>query len=239
MDSADDLEALVSTPRFKTYIDLAAGDRTKAMELYHWTGDVAGALLTDFRVLEVLFRNRIDSSIAEYVKAHHPLTVGEWLEDSSWISASGYWWDRNAQRAIDDARRRVHKPHPTRGQIVAELTFGFWRYVISGRYEESFWIPILDHAFTGLPGHAPGDRRRALEEHLIVLNKLRNRVAHHEPICRSWTFRFRAGRVEVMSLETQYRHLIQVIDWIDPGAGRWITTNSQAVKLLLNPPVKL
>lgn len=236
MNTPDNLEALISAPRFQTYVNMCNGDKAQAVELYHWTGEVSGALLTDFRVLEVLFRNLIDSAIDDYVKTNHSQMVGEWIDNDSWIPPAGYWWDREAQRAIDQARRRVHDRNPTRGQIVAELMFGFWRYVISGRYEESFWIPILDHAFTDIPGHAPGDRRRTLEESLIVLNKLRNRLAHHEPICRPWTFQFRRGRTEVMSLDTQYKHLLQVVDWIDPTATTWITSNTRMLELLNRRP---
>ena len=49
VDSADRLEELVSGPRFATYVSLAGGDRDRAVELYHRTGDVAGGLMADFR----------------------------------------------------------------------------------------------------------------------------------------------------------------------------------------------
>ena len=57
----------MSGPRFATYVNLAGGDRDRAVELYHWTGDIAGGLMADFRVLEVLLRNRIDQTMSEHV----------------------------------------------------------------------------------------------------------------------------------------------------------------------------
>ena len=56
---ADKLEHFISQPRFASYVDACDGDRGRAAELYHWTGEVAGALLVDFRHLEVIVRNPV------------------------------------------------------------------------------------------------------------------------------------------------------------------------------------
>jgi hypothetical protein len=36
------------------------------------------------------------------------------------------------------------------GKVVAELTFGFWRYILAGTYQATLWSPALRHAFPHL-----------------------------------------------------------------------------------------
>lgn len=241
MDTAETLETLISKPRFGTYVDLALGDRAKAVELYHWTGNVAGGLMTDFRVLEVLLRNRIDTAMATH--ARQRAGVGEWFDDPQWIEPPGHWWDQAAIDSIDRAKHELRQQlspgrSMQRGQLVAKLSFGFWKRPTHARYEESFWLPALDKAFV-VPAPNAVARREMLFDHLTVLNDLRNRVAHHEPICKPWRFIVRGGRDVMYPLDVQYRMLVNVTEWIDHAAGEWIKNNSTALPLLVKPPVKL
>ena len=240
MDTPDRLEELVSGPRFATYVNLAGGDRDRAVELYHWTGDVAGGLMADFRVLEVLLRNRIDQTMSEHVA--NTSGAGEWFEDSSWVTTGNYL-DRQAISSVDRARETVQERTPTgtpvsRGKIVAALSFGFWKRPTHARYEESFWLPALDQAFD-VPGSNAVARREVLFDHLTVLNDLRNRVAHHEPICKPWRFIVRGGRDVMYRLDVQYKMLVDVVGWIDADAGEWVKQHSTALPLLVSPPVNL
>ena len=132
----------MSGPRFATYVSLAGGDRDRAVELYHRTGDVAGGLMADFRALEVLLRNRIDKTMSERVA--NTSGAGEWFKDSSWVTTGNYL-DRQAISSVDRARETVQERTPrgtpvSRGKIVAALSFGFWKRPTHARYEESFWI---------------------------------------------------------------------------------------------------
>jgi hypothetical protein len=59
--------------------------------------------------------------------------------------------------------------------VVAQLTFGFWISLISGRYHRSLWIPTLHRVFLGAT-------RGVLHEDFQKILSLRNRIMHHEPI---------------------------------------------------------
>ena len=72
--------------------------------------------------------------------------------------------------------RPVSGAAPLPGKVVAELTFGFWTYLISDRLEKQVWVPYLHGAYPA--GTNRHDIRDALEE----LRSFRNRVAHHENI---------------------------------------------------------
>jgi hypothetical protein len=64
-------------------------------------------------------------------------------------------------------------PH---GKLVAELPFGFWWSLLADEYNRLLWQPALRHAFDGTV------RRRRLHAELDEVRRLRNRIAHHEPI---------------------------------------------------------
>lgn len=235
MIDPNELESLISQPRFATYVSLAGGDRLLARDLYQWTGELAGALITDFRTLEVVFRNLVDQALTDHVAATAP-DVTDWMFDSTWIPAGGHWWNSAGQRILDEARNRAGGQNATHGGIVAELMFGFWRYVVVGRYEESFWIPALDAVFSGIPGAAPGDRRRTLEQSMMNLNGLRNRIAHHEPIAKPWTRRLPGGKTGVFTVDDIYQDLVQVLEWATPNHARQLLAESRVKPLLASRP---
>lgn len=235
MVDPNDLEILISQPRFATYVALAGGDRLLAHDLYEWTGDLAGALITDFRTLEVVFRNLVDQALTNHVAATAP-HVTDWLFDPSWLPTGSHWWNGAGQRILNQARNRAGGRNATHGAIVAELMFGFWRYVVAGRYEESFWIPALDAAFSGIPGTAPGDRRRALEQSMINLNGLRNRIAHHEPIAKPWTRGLPGGSIGTFTVDDVYGDVVQVLEWATPSHAASLLASSRVPGLLALRP---
>jgi hypothetical protein len=79
------------------------------------------------------------------------------------------------RRSIQEAARRCGPAAPP-GTVVAEISFGFWRYLTSSAHEKSLWLPYLHAAYP------PGTVRKDVDRRIRRLNELRNRVAHHEPI---------------------------------------------------------
>ena len=65
--------------------------------------------------------------------------------------------------------------------LIAELNFGFWVHLVDAPYEQDFWISALRHAF---PAKFGKPERKDVESRLKNLLKLRNKIAHLEPIVR-------------------------------------------------------
>ena len=108
---------------------------------------------------------------------------------------------------IETIRCSPSKAHDSAGvvrpdKVVAELTFGFWRYLLSARYEASLWTPALRHAFVG------GLSRATVYETVEHINTFRNRFAHHDPIYRQ-------------HLQSDITRIEQLIDWMSPEAAEW------------------
>ncbi len=238
MFNPNNLERLISVERFGTYVTACNRDRQQAAELYRWTGEIAGALLIDFRHLEVLFRNTIHNALVAHHSSLNSRPAGaQWFENPSWVRH--HWWDNHAQNALDTAMRRAghrHRSNPRPSAVVSELNFGFWRYVVSERYEQSFWMPALDHANWSIPGSTAPKRRTRLETNIRVLHKLRNRIAHHEPIFAPTTFTVQGGGRLQYSLSDQAELLNEVLDWIDPIFASTSRSASSVPELLLARP---
>lgn len=109
-------------------------------------------------------------------------------------------------------------PRPHEGRVVAELTFGFWRYLLIARYEHSLWNPAIRAKFSAL-GHLSGtDSRRQVYDRVENLNYLRNRVAHHEPIYEPFVMP-NGNRIGPQDVLTD---AIEAISWANPKAATWI-----------------
>ena len=82
-------------------------------------------------------------------------------------------------------------------------------------YEMTLWRPALRRAF---PHRSPLTRKQA-HRPLNDLRRLRNRIAHHEPI-------FARG------LLADHQRILDVTGWISPSARSWIEGHSRVAMLL-------
>ncbi len=168
--------------------------------LYRWNARVAAELWEALGHTEVLLRNAIHGALT--ARHQHRREPGYWFDDPR------REFDARAHDEIDTARRRARRSVSSvavpSGKIVAELPFGFWRYLLAKRYSSTLW-PAIRHGFPQLPGR---DRAR-LERPVIRLHNLRNRIAHHEPLIRE-------------NLPARLADLEYVLDAIDPVLRGWV-----------------
>ena len=85
---------------------------------------------------------------------------------------------------------------------MAGLSLGFWVDLFKGRYEQILWPALLPDV---LPFATKKQRHRErLYQRLAKIQRLRNRVFHHEPI---W---------HLPDLPEQHRLILETIGWISP-----------------------
>ncbi|HUH68460.1 MAG TPA: hypothetical protein VLZ05_06005 [Mycobacterium sp.] len=217
------VETWLSPPRFGVYLAAAAGDRQLALDLYEWNAVVSSAFHHDLAHLEVALRNAYDAAII----ANTPSGLPHWTTDPyrlfpvRWRAArDGTRIDANrAPREQIERAVRAAGPGAPPGKVIAELTFGFWRYLSITAHHHPLWIPYLHNAF------ATGTSRPAVDGPIGRLHQLRNRIAHHEPLLR------RDSATGVLSLTTQHlvdRHgdLLTVADLIAPELRDYIAATS-------------
>lgn len=171
-----DFQQVMSPGRMNRYL-IAAGSSKAAMTLYRRNLSLSQELFTIISCFEITLRNAID---AHFV----PLFGPDWLRDAA--SAGGMFSNPRCfvtAQNINDAVTKLSAAY-THNKLVAELGFGFWRYMFAPHQFQATGQTLLA-IFPGKPPSTPTAQYNAkyIFNQLVQINNIRNRIAHHEPIC--------------------------------------------------------
>jgi len=205
-----DFEAVMSNDRLDRYLTAMGRNTRKAMKLYRLNLQASQEMFTIISCFEVALRNAIDR--------HFKTTHGnDWLRDSA---LPGGALDNpkcgKTPAIINNAVRDlgVHYSHP---KLIAKMDFGFWRYLFARHQYTSLGKTLLT-IFPARPRSTPGhhyDNTFVFDE-LEKINGIRNRIAHHEPIC----FANKLSVHDTTYARQHYRLILDLFNWmaIDEGA---------------------
>jgi hypothetical protein len=146
---------LFGQPRFVGYLKASGNKTAIALDLYDWNAAVSAALWEVLGHVEVTLRIAMVSKLAG--RHQRRMLRGSWLDDPE---------NDLTDKAHDDIAKARHQVQRKRkqlshGQVIAELNFGFWRFLLAHRYMTTIW-PDLSYAFPYAPDHAGGASRPAL-----------------------------------------------------------------------------
>jgi hypothetical protein len=208
------LEHIVSTlslDRLAPYFQATQGSHEGALELYKWNIEISGAFYEALSIAEVGLRNALHTQLTTF----HGARPDYWYDNQQGLFNGGALSDISLARKRASRSGRVETP----GRVVAELNFGFWKYILAKRYETTLWTPCLRHGFPGLANQ----HRTVVFDAVAELHSLRNRIAHHEPIY---------NRDLTQDLLATYR----LIEWVSPETREWAVSFSRIQKCLLAAP---
>ncbi|WP_426212293.1 hypothetical protein [Massilia sp. TWP1-3-3] len=165
-----------SGSRLDTYkLRLNCGDEAQTVEMFFLFQDICSHLFTPLQMLEVTLRNGIHAAARAKRRqidwyAHIALTP----ESQRHLAAA----QTSATRDLQNIRI------PTTDDIICRLPFGFWVYMLSQTYRDTKPATNLWNQFNQktLFPHAHGMTMKAIFSRLEIVNNLRNRLFHHEPI---------------------------------------------------------
>lgn len=204
----DELERLITAERLRSYAERTASS-AEALRLYEWNMRAAASVMELTGVVEVFARNALDRELCAWAASR---TGPPWFNIAP-LDGRGR---ADLAKARARARRGGRRPE-VHGRVIAELSFGFWRYLVESRYHTSLWVPGLHRAFP----HGPDNlrtRRSEVARRLQQLHFVRNRAAHHEPI-------------HARNLQRDHDFALELLGWISPHAASWAadTTSIEAV----------
>ncbi|MFH5209525.1 hypothetical protein ACHIPZ_15175 [Antrihabitans sp. NCIMB 15449] len=205
---------LLTRQRLSSYLNATNSDLDRAICLYEWNTEAAAGVLSLAAMTEVVVRNAMDVSLRRWSRRHHRMET--WFDHAP--------LDARGLADIADARSRAIKRQPAEihGKVIAELSFGFWRYLAGSRYLTSLWIPALRYSFP--EGHPDiGRRRKDVERRLQRLAFVRNRAAHHEPIHQR-------------KLIDDVADAVALAAWVSPDAAAWIQAKEPVTGIYLRKP---
>lgn len=129
-------------------------------------------------VFEVALRNSID--------AHFSKEVGEnWLYDNEFLQ-------KDTLLSINKATAKLLKNKqetPSKGQIIAELNFGFWTSLFKAPYAKQWRTKHLKQVFPNMPTKkVEVITRDKIFKDLDFIRNSRNRIFHYEKIINKQEF---------------------------------------------------
>ena len=207
------LSQRLSLQRLAPYLDACGGDLERAIRLYEWNSAVSAALFEVLADVEVVLRNAIHSSMTEWSIRRNG--GSNWFDDVHGLLEAA------ELRDISKVRLRIEQQGKplTPERIVSELSFGFWRFLLTSRYRTTVW-PIL----------AKGDLSRVevgYEELFFSrvgrVHDLRNRIAHHESIHRR-------------RIDRDLLDCLRIVVVVCPETAEWVKERARVADLLENRP---
>jgi hypothetical protein len=160
----------LSMSRLTGYLRVSSNDISLALRLYEWNTQMSAAFFELLSDVEVVVRNSF----------HEQLTVWHGVQNGTdqWYDNRHGFLQPRATAAIQEARTRIANKgkSATSDQIISELGFGFWRFLLTKPYKTTLWPFAGQYAF---PNVSSTDQ---FFSRIARLHDFRNRIAHHEPI---------------------------------------------------------
>ncbi|MTJ02674.1 hypothetical protein [Idiomarina piscisalsi] len=225
-----EIEALVSSNRYATYmkaIENALGEpcRALSLELYEWNAELSGKMLFPFHIYEVTLRN----CIAEALRDRYS---DNWPDNAAFVNSLKPILRGKFIRARDNYYAPIEG---SEGKLLAELQLSIYESMLTSSQAPRLWIhkKAFEKIFPIAPA-TPVPENTTYEEHIRKLvielqigcktiRKLRNRVAHHEPI-------FNKNDIyEVIP------GVVKLLNWRNPTACSWFKKNELVSKVLEKP----
>ncbi|MGH1377144.1 MAG: hypothetical protein ACRBCK_12460 [Alphaproteobacteria bacterium] len=114
--------------------------------------------------------------------------------------------------------------NPTMGKVVAELKFVFWEKIFTKRHDKRLWDMHIKTAFPHAPSTLSTSQIRSqIYNDVLVIRKLRNRIAHHEPI-------FSRNNLD------DYNKIHELIAWRNTVTVDWMQNIQTVTQLISQRP---
>lgn len=200
-----EFERIMSKPRMDRYLIACSNNTRNAMTLYRLNLKLSQELFTIISCLEISLRNSIDN---HYLKIHG----NNWLKKS--VETNGIFENKkcfNTSKIINRSLKKLDNNY-THSKLIAEMDFGFWRYLFSKPQFHAGGQSLLK-IFPAKPKSNLSIQynNKYVFNELEKINKIRNRIAHHEPIC----FKFYLPIIDTKYVREQYRLIKELFYWMN------------------------
>ncbi len=202
-----EFQNIVSHERLERYLIACDRDEDKTIELYKENVHVSLEMFAVVGAFEIALRNAIDRIMTA--------TCGnDWLRDA--ILPGGIF---DIPRCRDHARiirsayeKLIDHGCYTHGHLLAKMEFGVWKYMFSSpQYRASGRVLLNAFPFKPTSTRTVQYNNTTIFNELDHVNSLRNRIAHHEPIC------FPTGFAEITTdyVRWIYAKIQMLFNWMD------------------------
>ena len=161
------------------YVNACGGNTRKAMTLYRYNLKLSQEVFTVISCYEVGLRNAIDENLSKTLGA-------DWLRDAvlpgGIFDSPKFWGTSRIMKKVYDELMANCLYSPSK--MLSAMEFGIWKYMFSTTQYRATGRTLMQ-IFPNKPKSSPSRQYNNLFlfNELDAVNRLRNRIAHHEPIC--------------------------------------------------------
>ena len=202
-----DFENIISPERMRKYNVACGGNTVQAMTLYRYNLRLSQEMFVVVSCFEVALRNRIDA----VMKAH---LGNDWLRDLILPGGALYCDTRTekTRKIIEQAYNGLMRSRTySHAKLLSEMEFGVWKYMYNNI---QFFLTgqVLLKVFPNKPKSSRQQRydNTYIFGELDYINKLRNRIAHHEPICFG-----NPVCIDTSYAHNRYNRIMELFKWMD------------------------
>jgi len=200
-------ENVMSSKRMRRYLNACGGNKRKAMTLYRLNLRLSHEMFTVISCYEVALRNSIDRILTASFGS-------DWLRDA--ILPGGIFDNPRFSRTT----RIIHKAYNeliangkySCSKMLSAMEFGIWKYMFSAPQYHATGRLLLQ-VFPKKPKSSAliQYNNQFIYNELDTINRLRNRIAHHEPIC----FLHDQETISTTYLLNCYTRILMLFSWMD------------------------
>lgn len=209
------IEQVLSPGRFSTYrnairTSIGTDCPSRALSLYEWNAELSGQLLFPLHIYEVVLRNTISDAIS---RRYGP----------DWPTNTVFQNSLPGKEKAD--LLSLVTPYQGLGKVLPELKLYWFESMLTRRHDGRIWNLYIHSVFPNAGTIAATALRYQLNTQCRTIRKLRNRIAHHEPIFNQPT-------------------LASILPYIQTAVGfrcattlSWLNSREQVSPLLSKPVV--
>src|SRR5699024_10974682 len=109
-------------------------------------------------------------------------------------------------------------------KVIPEMNFVFWQGMFTVRNDQNLWLPHFEDTFSGANCSSGIDvLRERMYKDLDTIRRLRNRIAHHEPIFQE-------------NLVLIYQTIIKIVKYRCCVTSQWLEENATVLELIEHKP---
>lgn len=210
------IEQTLSVSRLSTYknaVQTAIGqDCLKtSISLYEWNADLSAHFLVAIHIYEVTLRNAISEAISLRYGTDWPTNVA--------FQNSLPAWQKSELLGLDEVVN-----YQSIGKVLPELRPYWFENMLRQANDQRIWVPYIQQVFPFANSGSPQQIRDSLKTGCFKIRKLRNRIAHHEPIFQHAT------------LLQVYPLITEAVQWRCQDTKNWLDT-IERISPLLNSPI--
>ncbi|AVB17693.1 MULTISPECIES: Abi family protein [Pseudomonas syringae group] len=217
-------QAALSFPRMGTYLSFNSTKPSPlgaGIALYAWNAQAAAAFMYPLHFCEVLVRNAVAEVLTATYGPQWPWDNGFYLSLPNPSGPSAF----RPRNAVLAARKKAEdiagEGIPSTDKAIAEMSFAFWQSMFTARYDHGLWANHIKTVFPNTPAKMPYHVIRSkIHQLLESIRKLRNRIAHHEPIF-------------ARPLAQDYSNILKLIEFRCKKTSEWMD-ETQSVKQILH-----